>query len=310
MDYMQQDAENHKFQGNIFFKNQQYEEAIKEYSTAIIKNPKNIVYYTNRALCNIRLRKFEEAIYDCKKAIDIDKNSLKGNYLLGQAIIESSSSPARLNEAIKVLRIAYDQSIRLRKDDSNEIAKVILKARKKKYEVEGSRKVVENSDLMDYLIQLMENDRQNKIADIRSDTTKTEEDVNNDIEYINYEQIINKFNKTKQKRKLKQTNKKKKKDQRIKNLKQTFLKADPFQKDREAPDYLFGKIHFNIMLDPVITPSGITYDRTELREHFEKIGYFDPLTRKEITEKDLVPNLALREAIEDFLDHHGWANDE
>ncbi|KAG4094926.1 hypothetical protein H8356DRAFT_1045606 [Neocallimastix lanati (nom. inval.)] len=287
MDYMQQDAENHKFQGNIFFKNQQYEEAIKEYSTAIIKNPKNIVYYTNRALCNIRLRKFEEAIYDCKKAIDIDKNSLKGNYLLGQAIIESSSSPARLNEAIKVLRIAYDQSIRLRKDDSNEIAKVILKARKKKYEVEGSRKVVENSDLMDYLIQLMENDRQNKIADIRSDTTKTEEDVNNDIEYINYEQ-----------------------DQRIKNLKQTFLKADPFQKDREAPDYLFGKIHFNIMLDPVITPSGITYDRTELREHFEKIGYFDPLTRKEITEKDLVPNLALREAIEDFLDHHGWANDE
>jgi STIP1 family protein 1 len=284
---MQQDAENHKFQGNIFFKNQQYEEAIKEYSTAIIKNPKNIVYYTNRALCNIRLRKFEEAIYDCKKAIDIDKNSLKGNYLLGQAIIESSSSPARLNEAIKVLRIAYDQSIRLRKDDSNEIAKVILKARKKKYEVEGSRKVVENSDLMDYLIQLMENDRQNKIADIRSDTTKTEEDVNNDIEYINYEQ-----------------------DQRIKNLKQTFLKADPFQKDREAPDYLFGKIHFNIMLDPVITPSGITYDRTELREHFEKIGYFDPLTRKEITEKDLVPNLALREAIEDFLDHHGWANDE
>jgi len=287
MDYMQQDAEKHKLQGNIFFKNQQYEEAIKEYSTAIIKNPKNTVYYTNRALCNIRLRKFEDAIYDCKKAIDIDKNSLKGNYLLGQAIIESSSSPARLNEAIKVLRIAYDQSIRQRKEDSNEIAKVILKARKKKYEVEGSRKVVENSDLMDYLIQLMETDRQNKIANIRSDTTKTEEDVDNEIEYINYEQ-----------------------DQRIKNLRQTFVKADPFQKDREAPDYLFGKIHFNIMLDPVITPSGITYDRTEIREHFEKIGYFDPLTRKEITEKDLVPNLALREAIEDFLDHHGWANDE
>ena len=34
--------------------------------------------------------------------------------------------------------LAYDQSIRIRKDDSNEIAKVILKARKKKYEVEGN----------------------------------------------------------------------------------------------------------------------------------------------------------------------------
>lgn len=284
---MHQDAEKHKLQGNIFFKRQQYEEAIHEYSTAIIKNPQNTIYYTNRALCHIRLKKFDDAINDCKKAIAIDKNSYKGNYLLGQAIIESSNSPARLNEAIKALRITYDQSVKQKKDDSNEIAKVILKARKKKYEVEGSRKVVENSDLMDYLIQLMENDRQNKIADIKSDISKSEEDVNNDIEYINYEQ-----------------------DQRIQNLKNTFLKADPFQKDREAPDYLFGKIHFNIMLDPVITPSGITYDRTELREHFEKIGYFDPLTRREITEKDLVPNLALREAIEDFLDHHGWANDE
>lgn len=284
---MFQDAEKHKLQGNIFFKQQQYEEAIKEYTTAIIKNSKNIKYYTNRALCYIRLKKFEEAINDCKRAIEIDKNSLKGNYLLGQAIIESSNSSARLNEAIQVLRIAYDQAIQQKKEDSNEIAKVILKARKKKYEVEGDRKTVENSDLMEYLINLVENDRQNKIADIKSDTSRTEEDINNEIEYINYEQ-----------------------DQRIDNLRKTFIKADPFKKDREAPDYLFGKIHFNIMLDPVITPSGITYDRTELREHFEKIGYFDPLTRKEITEKDVVPNLALREAIEDFLDHNGWANDE
>jgi len=206
---------------------------------------------------------------------------------LGQAIIESSNSPARLNEAIQVLRVAYDQSLRLRKEDSNEIAKAILKARKKKYEVEGNRKVVENSDLMEYLINLIENDRKSKIEQVRADTSRTEDDINNEIEYINYEQ-----------------------DQRINNLQSTFIKADPFQKNREAPDYLFGKIHFNIMLDPVITPSGITYDRTELREHFEKIGYFDPLTRREITEKDVVPNLALREAIEDFLDHNGWANDE
>jgi len=287
MDFMCQEAEKHKKQGNIFFKSQQYEEAIKEYSTAIIKNSNNTVYFTNRALCYIRLKKFEEAIIDCKRAIEIDEKSLKGNYLLGQAIIESSNSPARLNEAIQVLRVAYDQSLRLRKEDSNEIAKAILKARKKKYEVEGNRKVVENSDLMEYLINLIENDRKSKIEQVRADTSRTEDDINNEIEYINYEQ-----------------------DQRINNLQSTFIKADPFQKNREAPDYLFGKIHFNIMLDPVITPSGITYDRTELREHFEKIGYFDPLTRREITEKDVVPNLALREAIEDFLDHNGWANDE
>jgi len=286
MDYMQHEAEKHKLQGNIFFNRQQYEEAIKEYTTAIIKNSKNVVYFTNRALCYIRLKKFDEAITDCKRALEIDKLSLKGNYLLGQAITESSNSPARLTEAVQVLKIAYDQSVKQGKNP-NEIAKTILKARKKKYDVEGSRKVVENSDLMEYLINLMENDRKSQIEKVQSDSSRSEEDIKNEIEYINYEQ-----------------------DQRLENLKNTFIKADPFRKDREAPDYLFGKISFEIMQDPVITPSGITYDRTELSEHFNKIGYFDPLTRREITEKDLVPNLALREAIEDFLDHNGWANDE
>jgi len=115
MDHMAIEADKHKLQGNIFFKRHQYEEAIKEYTTAIIKNSKNVVYFTNRALCYIRLKKFEEAINDCKRAIEIDKYSLKGNYLLGQAITESSNSSAKLNEAIQVLRIAYDQSIRQKK---------------------------------------------------------------------------------------------------------------------------------------------------------------------------------------------------
>ncbi|ORX58636.1 U-box-domain-containing protein [Piromyces finnis] len=286
MDYMHQEAEKHKLQGNIFFKREQYEEAIKEYTTAIIKDSGNIVYFTNRALCYIRLKKFEEAINDCQKAIEIDKFSLKGNYLLGQAITESSNSPARLAEAIQVLKIAYDQSIKQGKD-SNEIGKAILKARNKKYEVESSRKVFENCDLMDYLTNLMEQDRKRQIEKIQSDSSKSEEDIKNEIEYINYDQ-----------------------NQKLKTLKNTFSKADPFQKDREEPpDFLYGKIHFNIMNDPVITPSGITYDRSELLEHFDKIGHFDPLTRKEITEKDLIPNRALKEAIEDFLNYNGWAID-
>jgi len=40
-----------------------------------IKNSKNVVYFTNRALCYIRLKKFDEAITDCKRALEIDKLS-------------------------------------------------------------------------------------------------------------------------------------------------------------------------------------------------------------------------------------------
>lgn len=61
------------------------------------------------------------------------------------------------------------------------------------------------------------------------------------------------------------------------------------------------------MHDPVFTPDGITYERQSLLDHFAKNGNFDPITRRPCTEKQLVPNLSLREAIEDFLKENGWA---
>ena len=38
---------------------------------------------------------------------------------------------------------------------------------------------------------------------------------------------------------------------------------------RDVPDYLCGKISFEIMKDPVITPSGITYDRKDIEQHLQ-----------------------------------------
>lgn len=35
------------------------------------------------------------------------------------------------------------------------------------------------------------------------------------------------------------------------------------------PDYLCGKISFELMREPVITPSGITYDRKDIVEHLQ-----------------------------------------
>lgn len=38
---------------------------------------------------------------------------------------------------------------------------------------------------------------------------------------------------------------------------------------REIPDYLCGKISFELMREPCITPSGITYDRKDIEEHLQ-----------------------------------------
>lgn len=48
------------------------------------------------------------------------------------------------------------------------------------------------------------------------------------------------------------------------------------------------------MQDPVITPSGITYDRKDIEEHLQRVGHFDPVTRTTLTADQLTPNLAMK----------------
>ena len=38
---------------------------------------------------------------------------------------------------------------------------------------------------------------------------------------------------------------------------------------RDVPDNLCGRISFEIMREPVITPSGITYDKKDIIEHLQ-----------------------------------------
>ena len=40
----------------------------------------------------------------------------------------------------------------------------------------------------------------------------------------------------------------------------------------QVPDYLCCLITTDIFRDPVITPSGVTYERDDLMEHLRKVG--------------------------------------
>lgn len=63
----------------------------------------------------------------------------------------------------------------------------------------------------------------------------------------------------------------------------TKMYENVFQK-RDVPDYLCGKISFDIMREPVITPSGITYDRKDIEEHLQvcKLILFQKIYLKRI----------------------------
>ncbi len=68
-------------------------------------------------------------------------------------------------------------------------------------------------------------------------------------------------------------------DRRVGEVGALFAKVDDRRQRRDVPDFLCGKISFEILRDPVITPSGITYDRKDIEEHLHRVGHFDPLTR-------------------------------
>lgn len=65
-----------------------------------IKNPTNPTYFTNRALCYLKTKRWDLSCQDCRRALDMDQNLVKGHFFLGQALIELEY----YDEAIKHLQ--------------------------------------------------------------------------------------------------------------------------------------------------------------------------------------------------------------
>lgn len=97
-------------------------------------------------------------------------------------------------------------------------------------------------------------------------------------------------------------------EKKVDELRSVFAVADPTNHQaREVPDHLVDTITFEIMHDPVITKTGHSYERATLLEHLKR-SPTDPLTRETLTAKDLRPNIALRQTLEEFWKTAGsWA---
>ncbi|CAB3375203.1 Hypothetical predicted protein [Cloeon dipterum] len=74
------EAEVCKETANKYFKEQNFDEAVKWYSKAIELNPNVAVYYANRSFANLRQEAFGYALSDASKAILLDKSYVKGYY--------------------------------------------------------------------------------------------------------------------------------------------------------------------------------------------------------------------------------------
>ncbi|KAJ3222417.1 STIP1 y and U box-containing protein 1 [Clydaea vesicula] len=246
----QTSSEEFRKKGNDFFHQGLYEEAIKQYTTAIIKNPNNPLCYTNRALSYLKLNKFENVIQDCEKGLDLDPNSVKAHYLLGQALTHTS----RLNESISHLKKAYALGVSQNVNYTADILAASRKVKTLKWEQMDLKRRETESDLYRYLTGLIERDRRRMLQEINEADSEY-------VDITNYEH-----------------------DQRRSQVELLFSQADENGKKREIPDYVCGKISFELMSDPVIKPS---------------------FSRKPLLEKDLIPNLAMKEVVDTFIEKNG-----
>uniref|UniRef100_A0A5S6QYM9 E3 ubiquitin-protein ligase CHIP n=1 Tax=Trichuris muris TaxID=70415 RepID=A0A5S6QYM9_TRIMR len=268
-----------KLQGNNYFAGHSYEEAINCYSKAIVKDPENATFFTNRALCYLHLKRFESAAQDCRKALELDRFSVKGFFFLGKALLHLE----QYEEAAKVLWRAHELSKAQKLNYGDQITSLLRTARRERFRIDEERRVSQEIALQTYLIDLINKDKLEQLKQLKEDDEPASLDEIQTIEDRAQERVA-------------LTN-------------DLFNQVDDRRKKRDLPDYLCGKISFELMRDPVITPSGITYDRKDIMEHLLRVGHFDPVTRSPLSADQLIPNLAMKEVIDHYIQENPWALD-
>ncbi|KHJ43641.1 u-box domain protein [Trichuris suis] len=268
-----------KLQGNNYFAGHSYEEAIHCYTKAIVKDPENATFFTNRALCYLHLKRFESAAQDCRKALELNRFSVKGFFFLGKALLHLE----QYEEAAKVLWRAHELSKAQKLNYGDQITSLLRTARRERFRIEEERRVSQEIALQTYLLDLINKDKLDQLKQLKEGDEPASLDEIQSIED--------------------------KAQERVALTNDLFNQVDDRRKKRDIPDYLCGKISFELMRDPVITPSGITYDRKDIMEHLHRVGHFDPVTRTPLSVDQLIPNLAMKEVIDHYIQENPWALD-
>mmetsp|Transcript_17559 Transcript_17559/g.34296 ORF Transcript_17559/g.34296 Transcript_17559/m.34296 type:complete len:493 (-) Transcript_17559:238-1716(-) len=145
-------AEAFKTEGNDYFKKNLFARAIIAYSQAIDINPKNAIYFSNRAFCHIKMENFGLAIEDATNGIKADKTYIKSYYRRGAAQL----GLARYKEALK----NFQQVLKIKPKDADakkkaaECQKAIHAAAfLKAIESEDAKPVSETTDWKDVAVE-------------------------------------------------------------------------------------------------------------------------------------------------------------
>ncbi|VDP83547.1 unnamed protein product [Echinostoma caproni] len=313
--------------GNGMFAAARYREAAQYYTEAILKQPDISSYYSNRALCYVQMQDYAKALPDCRRSIELDESNLKAYFFAGQAHL----GLGQWEEALAKLLHAHNLALEQHRNFGDDITSVIRLAKRKRFEAEDEKRRQEEIALQTYLNNLIlqdaERQKQALIQATQGGSTLTrgciqspacpQLDVQAQLETDPLLPVVlpddplhpaDNLSSVPCSETLSVTptaTATTADDDVVREGGLTVV--DERRQKREVPEYLCGRISFELMLDPVITPSGITYDKRSIIAHLRKVGHFDPLTRQPLTENQLIPNLSMKEVVHAFLEENPWA---
>ncbi|KAI1170947.1 U-box domain-containing protein [Nemania sp. FL0916] len=262
-----------KDEGNTFYNVGNYPAAEGLYSQAIISDSENPALYTNRAMARLRQQQYESAAWDCHACLKLGPDNLKAHFILSQCLLAQHDPDDALEHALQAHRLA----VAIQDRSLAQLTAQVLRCKRARWEKREQQRRREVPQLESELISLLERDRDDSLGYCNTDLEKR--------------QVAEEFEK------------------KTGLLRSTFEAArSQAEKRRKVPDWAIDDISFCVMVDPVVTESGNSYERAAIVESLRH-SQIDPHSRKPLRVEDLRPNIALREACEQFLEENGWAAD-
>ncbi|CAL9781547.1 unnamed protein product [Musa acuminata subsp. burmannicoides] len=257
--------------GKKYFEKRRFLAAVDAHTEAITLCPDVALYWANRAICYRKLNQWTKVEADSRKALELDSRSTKAHFMLGLTLVERQEYAEGIKELEKALNI--EGLINPKSDMVMEIKQSLFEAKYNEWELLSSKR--------EWMLQNLKESCEKALTEYHflhdSQDDYGPKEAENDV--VGQLRVLN----------------------------EVFSKTASVDTPTEVPDYLCCKITLNIFQDPVIAPSGITYERAMIIKHLQKVGNFDPITREPLEQHQLVPNLAIKEAVQAYLNDHPWA---
>lgn len=226
-------------------------------------------------MARCKLQRWEDVIADCQICLSLSPDNMKAVFYMAEAQLELRDFDNALESAQRAYELYAHSEDSLK--SLGAAAKLVLRCKKERWENLERRRLRERSGLERELVELLERERDAAVSET--------------IDEAELQDVHNEWN------------------AKIDTLKGTFQLAHGEEgKRRQVPDWAIDDITFGIMLDPVMTKTGKSYERASLLEYLKR-SKTDPVTREHLEPSDLRPNLDLREACAEFLEENGWAVD-